>query len=388
MPTKLNHAGNQQNYVPAGHGDVSGEYGDNDTGSNIHIQFKKFEKPKDEQKTSNQNLDNVDIKEENKDTEEKKIQTKKDNFKYVTDRGKFNKPTQKALEEIIDRAEDKCVNLLNNAYSQKEYSFSIGSGMFKIGFNELKCDKSDITGDQEYRNRGAVWFHENGHLLDWSKRDPVTKLPVSSTYKSKKTGLSLNETLKEELNQLTSSEEFTNNIYKEKKQMDDDYVKKAVNLEKYNELKTKVDEFHKKIVKLKDDVSTRLIKGEINYEEYRKEFDKIISIDEAKEALGEDVDNYNKMLDDYRNAKKEAQNDFCKLYATISDAYSSKKSYGFGLGHSERYYRERKENLGAEFFANCFSDKTVKSNRAIEVTKKYFPKSYEVFEEMLEEAFK
>ena len=46
MPTKLNHAGNQQNYVPAGHGDASGEYGDNDTGSNIHIQFKKFEKPK------------------------------------------------------------------------------------------------------------------------------------------------------------------------------------------------------------------------------------------------------------------------------------------------------------------------------------------------------
>ena len=28
MPTKRNKAGNQQNYVPAGHGDASGEYGD------------------------------------------------------------------------------------------------------------------------------------------------------------------------------------------------------------------------------------------------------------------------------------------------------------------------------------------------------------------------
>ena len=46
MPTKRNHAGNQQNYVPAGHGDASGEYGDNATGSNKHIQFTSFKKPK------------------------------------------------------------------------------------------------------------------------------------------------------------------------------------------------------------------------------------------------------------------------------------------------------------------------------------------------------
>ena len=43
MPTKPNRAGNQQNYVPAGNGDASGEYGDNATGSNIH--FKVFKKP-------------------------------------------------------------------------------------------------------------------------------------------------------------------------------------------------------------------------------------------------------------------------------------------------------------------------------------------------------
>lgn len=43
MPTKLNKAGNQQNYVPAGNGDASGEYGDNVTGSNKH--FTSFKKP-------------------------------------------------------------------------------------------------------------------------------------------------------------------------------------------------------------------------------------------------------------------------------------------------------------------------------------------------------
>lgn len=43
MPTKPNRAGKQQNYVPKGNGDASGEYGDNATGSNKN--FKAFKKP-------------------------------------------------------------------------------------------------------------------------------------------------------------------------------------------------------------------------------------------------------------------------------------------------------------------------------------------------------
>lgn len=44
MPTKRNRAGEQQNYVEAGHGDASGEYGDKESGSNKH--FQQFKKPK------------------------------------------------------------------------------------------------------------------------------------------------------------------------------------------------------------------------------------------------------------------------------------------------------------------------------------------------------
>jgi len=43
MPKKPNHAGKMQEYVPAGNGDASGEYGDSG-GSNKH--FKAFKKPK------------------------------------------------------------------------------------------------------------------------------------------------------------------------------------------------------------------------------------------------------------------------------------------------------------------------------------------------------
>jgi len=53
MPTKLNKAGQQQEYVPAGNGDASGEYG-NESGSNRHFQnfhkksFQSFSAPKSE----------------------------------------------------------------------------------------------------------------------------------------------------------------------------------------------------------------------------------------------------------------------------------------------------------------------------------------------------
>ena len=42
MPTKPNSAGEQQDYVPKGNGDPSGEYAD-DAGANIH--FHVFKKP-------------------------------------------------------------------------------------------------------------------------------------------------------------------------------------------------------------------------------------------------------------------------------------------------------------------------------------------------------
>ena len=47
MPTKPNRAGQEQNYVPQGNGDASGEYADNESGSNIH--FTNFKKPEEKQ---------------------------------------------------------------------------------------------------------------------------------------------------------------------------------------------------------------------------------------------------------------------------------------------------------------------------------------------------
>lgn len=62
MPTKANKSGKQQPYVPSGNGDASGEYANNESGSNKN--FVNFSKPKDEKKKYLENGDNADFDEE------------------------------------------------------------------------------------------------------------------------------------------------------------------------------------------------------------------------------------------------------------------------------------------------------------------------------------
>ena len=81
MPTKPNHSGQQQEYVPAGNGDASGEYADNATGSNVH--FKSFKKPE---------KDSVNIKiDDNKSNERQNLKTIEDNYNFVEKNCTFNK---------------------------------------------------------------------------------------------------------------------------------------------------------------------------------------------------------------------------------------------------------------------------------------------------------
>lgn len=70
MPTKPNHSGQQQEYVPAGNGDASGEYADNATGSNVH--FKSFKKPENDTSKGTQSKTKLP-----KDKKEKKEQPQK-----------------------------------------------------------------------------------------------------------------------------------------------------------------------------------------------------------------------------------------------------------------------------------------------------------------------
>ena len=80
MPTKRNKAGNQQNYVPKGNGDASGEYGDNATGSNKH--FTTFAKGGGENKVDNADKKFGETKEKTT-TEEQVAKIKEINNKWI-----------------------------------------------------------------------------------------------------------------------------------------------------------------------------------------------------------------------------------------------------------------------------------------------------------------
>ena len=71
MPKKPNRAMQMQNYVPAGNGDASGEYADEETGSNIH--FTNFKKPDTEKQEKLEELaGNLLVKQEVEKTKAKK----------------------------------------------------------------------------------------------------------------------------------------------------------------------------------------------------------------------------------------------------------------------------------------------------------------------------
>lgn len=107
MPQKLNSAGKMQNYVPAGNGDASGEYGDNATGSNKH--FKVFKKP-DQKETTQEEFDKFDEKEldNNINVSEKA----RDNLiNHLSNKSDEN---NKTLNEVIDNTTELGHVVLNN----------------------------------------------------------------------------------------------------------------------------------------------------------------------------------------------------------------------------------------------------------------------------------
>ena len=71
--------------------------------------------------------------------------------------------------------------------------------------------------------------------------------------------------------------------------------------------------------------------------------------------------------------------------ADISDMFepvmSNKCSYPFGVGHGSAYWKNR--NNGKEGFAEMYSA-TVNNLDSLEQIKRFFPKSYKIFLEMLE----
>lgn len=128
MPTKPNHSGQQQEYVPAGNGDASGEYADNATGSNIH--FKSFKKP--ENDTSKGTQSETKLPKEKKDKKETKDQPPKPHIQDAEN--KIKSILSNNMEITLDGFDEETCGVLENTISKVVGDFpALKNNLISIG---------------------------------------------------------------------------------------------------------------------------------------------------------------------------------------------------------------------------------------------------------------
>lgn len=201
MPTKPNHSGQQQEYVPAGNGDASGEYADNATGSNIH--FKSFKKPDSDTKKTNKPVsDKKDINGESP-AKDKKEKPKK---QFVEDTEKRIKSMLRDNATIsLDGFDEETCGVLENTISKvvgdfpalKNNLISIGSvsGLNKLQEKDFqeRYDKfiQSITPEKiENKRQKLIEWNPNSDKSRWT--DEYVKDIIMQTeqpYRNKRVSL-------------------------------------------------------------------------------------------------------------------------------------------------------------------------------------------------------
>lgn len=197
MPTKRNHGGNQQEYVPAGNGDASGEYADNASGSNIH--FKTFKKP--------ENDTNKGTQSETKLPKEKKEKKDQPSKPHIQDAEKKIKSIlSEDMEITLDGFDEETCGVLENTLSKvvgdfpalKNNLISIGSisGLNKLQEKDFqeRYDKfiNSITPEKiENKRQKLIEWNPNTDKSRWT--DEYVKDIIMQTeqpYRNKRVSLS------------------------------------------------------------------------------------------------------------------------------------------------------------------------------------------------------
>lgn len=193
MPKKLNSAGQMQNYVPAGNGDASGEYGDNASGSNVHYKTEGSEKTGTtnagkrndisvgiEQTSGKINYNGKDYTDQKEITD---IIMKKMGF------SKLSENVQRVVEQLNGDNIDKNIrNVVLSTLESGDYKIQArknGKGVFYSWNKTISFSATEELG----RPNGETMFHECGHALDFQYNNG--KGLWSKDYKSKEFGKSM-----------------------------------------------------------------------------------------------------------------------------------------------------------------------------------------------------
>lgn len=395
MPTKRNKAGQQQNYVPQGNGDASGEYADNASGSNKH--FANFKKP-DEENVNSEATKTESVETPKEDTSKYLGGSQvKSNFSAVMQSNGFSgygEDAVKDLKEIIANANETCIGIVDHSIMNYRVSFIQDpkgrSSYFNEARNEININVADMN--REFEEKGETVFHELGHYLNAKNtiREEhgwrTESLPlVESHILFKGDYKSVAETLQEEIKEFAASK-VAPKIRAERR--------KYLN-ERLKQYGFKSEEYERNLEKSKDILKTDAewldIKDRIKNEWDNGMFE---SIDAANKKLNEELQNWKKTgsykdlfasLDYQRPYFRKYQAEWAKLTGikAVSDVWSSKSDFGFGYGHERGYYKKswnnpNPENLVAdELWANFFGSLTTNNHKALETTQKYFPRTYE-----------
>ena len=295
---------------------------------------------------------------------------------------------------MLEAADPESMSIIGEVFGKRvppKYTNDGSTGSFyRPSSNTINL--SDTCLEDSYAEAGHTYFHETGHYINDSMSITenrgwmTTSVALSESRTFGDDGLSLRETIQSEMSGFTAAK-IPQSIRKDKEKFINDVAKQYGF--KYNEYERLKDECKKTF----DSEEYEKIRAEIQNNWENEEYPSKAA---ANAALKQAIDNWKKngsfkelwgKLEEQKAVIAPLESQWYKktgIYV-VSDAWSSKSDFGFGLGHQRSYYKTTgwnargEENLGDEFFANMFSAVATKNTTAIECVKRYMPRSYEKF---------
>ena len=212
MPTKPNRAGQQQNYVPQGNGDASGEYADHASGSNIH--FTNFKKPDGDKivggsgKTENNITEDETkglkkfAKPDNDGTNDIKTIRKSAKNTLIKKCVNGSRENDITFGDLVDDSNDESVTILDG-YLKENEKLSIefgGAGRNAAGYaskdNYIRTDHEIHTIRHELGHTFDCFY---GNQMPSARHHYLSDDYASCRFVDDETGKTMNEMLHEEL---------------------------------------------------------------------------------------------------------------------------------------------------------------------------------------------
>lgn len=398
MPKKKNYGGQDQEFIPAGNGDASGEYAD-DNGSNRH--FTNFAKPVDNEAKQ----DDIDkkAKEVSRDDIDKKEYVEK--FKnYIADKVPRLKGEKiDNLHEILEQANSRNVKIVADYFAKtgtKIVYRKNGFAYYDPNENSIlygECD-FEIEKEKSWQHPGIAIFHEAGHGIDYTSNNK--KHTLSFTVVDEKYNMTLNDSVRKEAKDLVGKMKRNDFVeYFKKKTKPAIYEEElekvcneaGISKEKYKEFDIKFEENESEIKKI---VSEKVRERGLMQKWYNNEINKV-EFFQSREQLYKEVMNdffpnamksiVNKHKEIKEKIQKGTEYRWANSFGTLSDVVQGVNSWPYGTlgpGHSASYFKSAPYLLGNEFFAGAFAAIAMNPEEE-KVLREYMPRSMEILDNLL-----